>query len=425
MPSILIVTGWFSPSRQIGARRVERMAAQLLASGWQVTVLCPHPAYMAPIDSELAGPPVERIGVHVLTPSAFAAARLGRHHMRAAPTPGPGGSQRPSQRWTGLNSFKTLAKNAASRTLRLSDFPDATIGMLAPALAALAGRRFDVVLGSLPWRSIGPIAAALARLTGARLVLDYRDPWTEGLGDQRGEARHPKAWHRWLEDQCLAQASLVTGVSPTIVGWLQRRARCPVELVTNGYLAVPRPRPAPPAPPTRLVYAGSLAYGRDLKPVLQAAAALGLGPQQLTIDIAGPHGAAVLAQAAELALDPALVVDHGALSAAGAQEMVERGHVALVLGSPGYEYAYPGKIFEILSLQRPMWLLSPPGADAQTLIEGHQLGWVSDPADSAEVQRTLAAILRGPPPQPRDLESLQAPVVMERLEKLLRGVAGA
>jgi glycosyltransferase involved in cell wall biosynthesis len=218
---------------------------------------------------------------------------------------------------------------------------------------------------------------------------------------------------------------LVTGVSPTIVRWLRDRAHCPVELVTNGYLAAAQPLPPAQSPPIRLVYAGSLAYGRDLRPVLQAVAALGLGPQQLVVDVAGPHGAGVLAQAAALGLDPALVVDHGSLSSARALEMVQAGHVALVLGSPGFEYAYPGKIFEILSINRPMWLLSPPGADAQTLIEDHQLGWVSDPADSAEVQRTLAAILRGPPPQPRDLESLQAPVVMDRLEKLLRGVAGA
>ena len=421
MPSILIVTGWFSPSRQIGARRVERMAAQLLASGWQVTVLCPHPEYMAPVDEELLGPAVERLGVHVLTPSAFAAARLGRGHMSAAPLPDSADSQRGRTRIAAeLKKFRAKAKKIASRTVRLGDFPDATIGMIGPALAAVAGRRFDLVLGSLPWRSIGPVAAALARVTGAKLVLDYRDPWTEGLGE--GSA-HPEAWHRWLEDQCLAQASLVTGVSPTIVRWLRDRARCPAELVTNGYLATAQPLPPAQSPPIRLVYAGSLAYGRDLRPVLQAVAALGLGPQQLVLDVAGPHGAGVLAQAAALGLDPALVVDHGSLSSSQALAMVQAGHVALVLGSPGFEYAYPGKIFESLSLNRPMWLLSPPGADAQTLIEDHLLGWVSDPADTAEVQRTLAAILRGPPPQPRDLESLQAPVVMDRLEKLLRRVA--
>jgi predicted dinucleotide-binding enzyme len=423
MPSILIVTGWFSPSRQIGARRVERMAAQLLASGWQVTVLCPHPEYMAPIDGELAGPPVERLGVHVLTLSAVAMARLG--HLRGSPPPDAATAQRSRAKpGMDLQPIRAKAKKIASRTLRLGDFPDASIGMMGPALAAVAGRRFDLVLGSLPWRSVGPVAAALARVTGAKLVLDYRDPWTEGVGKEPGQDPHPKAWHRWLEDRCLAQASLVTGVSPTIVRWLADRARCPVELVTNGYLTAARRLPPAPSPPIRLVYAGSLAYGRDLTPVLQAVAALGLGPQQLVVDVAGPHGAGVLAQAAAMGLDPALVVDHGALSSSRALEMVQGGHVALVLGSPGFEYAYPGKIFEILSLDRPMWLLSPPGADAQTLIEDHQLGWVSDPTNSAEVQRTLAAILRGPPPQPRDLESLQAPVVMNRLEKLLRQVAG-
>lgn len=417
MPSILIVTGWFSPSRQIGARRVERMAEQLLASGWQVSVLCPHPRYMAPLDAGLRGPPVERIGVHVLTPSALALTlRPGgvTAGTLAAAAP-PAGSTAP------LARLRSLGRKALGRAARAGDFPDAWIGMLAPAVAAVAGRRFDVVLGTLPPHAIGPVAAAVARVTGAQLVLDYRDPWSETLGAATGAAVPLRAWHRRLEDRCLARAALVIGVSPTIVRWLKARCRCPVELVTNGYLPLPPVAPAP-SPPLRLVYAGSLAYGRDLAPVLRAAAALGLGPQRLAIDVAGPHGGAVRAQAAALGLDPALVIDHGALTSARALALVQAGHVAVVLGSPGFEYAYPGKIFEILGLGRPMWLLSPPGADAQALIEDHQLGWASDPGDDAAVQRGLTAILEGPPPQPRNLEQLQAEVVMQRLEALLRGL---
>ena len=416
VPSILLVTAWFAPSRQIGARRIDRIANALHAAGWQVTVLCPHAQFMAPNDDKMAVPPVEILPVSVLAPRLWAKKVVqGRNAAAAeplAPSSGKAGATKRRPMWMGL----------ANKAMSIWEFPDPFQAMLLPALAAIRGRRFDVVLGSLPWRSMGPIAAAVARVTGAKLVLDYRDPWSEGLVDHAVGNDLPQHWHRWLEDRCLGQAALVTGVSPTIVRWLTARASCPVVLVTNAYEPVAVAEPPPPRPPIRLVYTGSLAYGRDLRPLLQALATAGLGPDQVVVDVAGPHGASVSAQAAELGLNPLQVVDHGMVSSQRAQELVGAGHVAVVLGSRGFEYAYPGKIFEILAKERPMWLLSPPGADAPELILRHRLGWVSDPSDVAAVASALAQILAGPVAAPVDLELLQARPVMADLEQRLRGL---
>lgn len=412
MPSILLVTAWFAPSRQIGARRLDRMANTLHAAGWDVTVLCPQLQFMAPNDEKMAIPPVEILQVAVLAPRLWAKQLAHRNVAAAEPLPAQhtsnGAPKRPKP-WVQL----------ANKALSLLEFPDPFQAMLLPALAAVRGRRFDVVLGSLPWRSMGPVAAAVARATGAKLVLDYRDPWSEGVAEHASSSDLPLPWHRWLEDRCLSQADLITGVSPTIVRWLSARARCPVVLVTNAYDPAAAPQPLPKRPPVRLVYTGSLAYGRDLRPVLQAMAGSGLGPEQVVIDVAGPHGGSVTAQAAELGLDPRQVVDHGMVPSRRAQELVAAGHVALVLGSRGFEYAYPGKIFEILAMERPMWLLSPPGADAVDLIARHHLGWVSDPNDPAAVQRALTQILSGPADPAVDLPLLQAAHVMADLQQRL------
>ena len=415
MPSILLVTAWFAPSRQIGARRLDRIASVLQAAGWQVTVLCPQLQFMAPNDPKMPIPPVEILQVNVWAPRLWAKKLARRNVAAAEPLPSQGRAGAVAK---GARPWVQLANKALS----VLEFPDPFQAMLLPALAAVRGRRFDVVLGSLPWRSMGPVAAAVARATGAQLVLDYRDPWAEGVAEHPSTRELPAPWHRWLEDRCLQQAILVTGVSPTIVRWLTARAACPVVLVTNAYDPAAAPQPLPPRPPVRLVYTGSLAYGRDLLPVLQAIAAAGLGPEQVVIDVAGPHGASVTAQAAELGLDPRQVVDHGMVPSQRAQELVAAGHAALVLGSRGFEYAYPGKIFEILAKERPMWLLSPPGADAPDLIARHHLGWVSDPSDPAAVQRALTLILSGPADPPIDLHLLQADHVMANLQQRLRAL---
>lgn len=416
MPSILLVTAWFAPSRQIGARRLDRIASALHAAGWQVTVLCPQLQFMAPNDEKMPIPPVEILQVTVLAPRLWAKNRVqGRSAAAAEPLPAQGGK-------AGAPKRRPAWLRLANKALSIWEFPDPFQAMLLPALAAVRGRHFDVVLGSLPWRSMGPVAAAVARATRAKLVLDYRDPWSEGLVDHAAGNDLPQQWHRWLEDRCLQQASLVTGVSPTIVQWLTPRTACPVVLITNAYEPPAVPQPPPARPPVRLVYTGSLAYGRDLRPLLQAIASAGHGPEQVVVDVAGPHGASVTAQAKELGLSPLQVVDHGMVSSQRAQELVGAGHVALVLGSRGFEYAYPGKIFEILAKDRPMWLLSPPGADAPQLVARHHLGWVSDPSDPAEVQRVLAQILAGPADAPIDLAQLQTHHVMADLQQRLRAL---
>ena len=55
MPSILLITAAFPPSRLIGGRRPLRMATGLAARGWQVTAVGPHAARLKWADQSDAG----------------------------------------------------------------------------------------------------------------------------------------------------------------------------------------------------------------------------------------------------------------------------------------------------------------------------------------------------------------------------------
>jgi glycosyltransferase involved in cell wall biosynthesis len=417
MPSILLVAAAFAPSKQIGGRRAERMAVFLARHGWQVTVLAMHASYMPPEDPSLhfvaAG--VEVLRTHALTPRRFLRAGVAAIRGPARPVP-----NRPAGPTVALRQ-RSWARRQMAWLLDRFDFPDEVAGWRPFAKAAVRGRRFDVVLGSLPPISSGPLAAELARLTGARLVLDYRDPWTElrALWDSPRDLDR----HRRLEDACLAQAALVIAVTPTLCRWLHQRSGRPVELVTNGFDAPVYPQFAPPVLPARLVYAGSLAYGRDLKPLLRAMALLRLddNPSELQLIYAGTEGAGLLAQARELGVADA-VTDVGEQTSAAALALLDGALAGVVVVSPDFQYAYPGKVFEILGRARPLLVLAPQGCDAAELTIHHGVGWSHAPEDVAGLAATLRRALAGEMPEPRDLETLSAPRVMARLVDLLRGL---
>ena len=163
-----------------------------------------------------------------------------------------------------------------------------------------------------PERSVPPptdalIGAALAGRVGGKLVLDYRDPWTETLSVD-GSYGHDRAvpqleidLQRSLEARTLARADLVLGVTPRIVRWLSARTAAKVEFLPNGLDEPPPEPPLPRATPARLVYAGSLAYARSLGPVLTALHLLRdrFGPDAVRLTYAGPDGGALWRAAEE------------------------------------------------------------------------------------------------------------------------------
>jgi glycosyltransferase involved in cell wall biosynthesis len=414
MPSILLVAAAFAPSKQIGGRRAERMAVYLAQHGWQVTVLAMHASYMPPEDPSLrfAAAGVEVLRTHALTPRRFLRAGVAAIHGPTRPVP-----NQPAGPTVALQQ-RSWARRQVAWLLDRFDFPDEVAGWRPFAKAAVRGRRFDVVLGSLPPISSGPLAAELARLTHARLVLDYRDPWTEirALWDTPRDLDR----HRRLEDACLAQAALVIAVTPTLCQWLQERSGRPVALVTNGFDAPVFQQFAPPVPPARLVYAGSLAYGRDLQPLLRAMALLRRDAQPLPLQLvyAGTDGAGLLAQARELGVADA-VIDLGEQTSAEALALLDGALAGVVVVSPDFQYAYPGKVFEILGRARPLLVLAPQGCDTAELTIRHALGWTHPPEDVEGLADSLRHALAGELPVPRDLEVLSAPRVMARLTDLL------
>lgn len=412
MRRLLLVTAGFAPCQWIGARRPERMARWLPELGWQVTVLTLRPFYTPPVDAALrATGNFETLRTHAWMPRQ-AARNLRDRGSKGAPASGSGKRQ--------ATSWLARAKLRANSALQSMEFPDEFVGWRPFAQAAVARRQFDVVLATLPPVSCGPLAVRLARQTGAKLALDYRDSWAEVCGMGADAALQDR--HRREEDAVLAAAGLLIGVTPTVADRLRARSTAPVAFIPNA-VDDDSPKAPLPAQPS-LTYAGSLAYGRDLAPIFSAMAELraqsGLA---LRLSYAGPHSALCRQQAAERGVAD-LIDDHGQLPVQGALRLVDAASAAVVISSPGYEYAYPGKIFEILGRQRPILALGPPQSEVVRLPRQFALGWSHTPDDRAGLLATLRAIASGAPADLSGIAQFSPAATMRDLARALDALAG-
>ncbi|MBM4346313.1 MAG: glycosyltransferase [Deltaproteobacteria bacterium] len=359
--------------------------------GWHVTALSMLPNYTKPNDRVGPGnPSFECLRTHAGVPGAWM----------------PAGS---------------IAERAVRRVARATSFPDEHVGWLPFALAAARGRRCDVVVATVPWFSTALVGLALAAQTGAQLALDYRDPWSDLLVLESPRAHWRHRAHAALEGAILDRAALVTAVTPTLATWLARRIGRAVPVLPNAIDELPPPRAVRATGTLHIVHAGSLAYGRSLKPLLAAMAVARHATQRpIRLTHAGPHGAAVAADASACGVAD-LVDIVGEIDQAVAEAMVHDADLAVASVSEPYAYATPGKLFQIAG-RTPLLLIGPLHGDAACLVRRHVLGWTRDATDVQGMVEVLAAAERGDWPSPMGLDELTYAAVASHYDAMLRAI---
>ncbi len=416
MPRLLLVSTYFAPGSEIGGRRIERMARQLLRLGWQVSVLTLRPDYSEYIDPLRSRPEgIEVIETHACIPRSWL--RWVRQRLVAGDT--IASSRQVATSTLKRSRWRTLLGQAYGWT----EFPDPWIGWLPFAVIAVSGRQFDVVLASNPPGTPLLVGAAVAKRTGAKLVLDYRDPWMHQLVTNPALAsrRRTLPLHRKVEDNCIGQAHLLTCATRTLMRMLAERTDVAKMLLPN---AIDGEIKAWSAASRRdIVYAGSLAYGRSLRPLIDAMA---LAPADtpvgsLRLHYAGPSGASVERDAGEAGI-AGRVVNHGVVDHIEARNMVESAKAAVVVGSNGWEYAIPGKVFEILASATPILVLAPGSSEVLAMAREFRLGWGHEPEDVEGIARSLEAIASNEAHFDFERVELTARYQMKRLDEALRSL---
>jgi glycosyltransferase involved in cell wall biosynthesis len=369
--SALLFAHEWPPRTGTASIRAQGLARALVASGWSVrvvTVRSPRagPAPPAPPGVELLRAPAVAVPVH---PLAARAPRLAA---------------------------------ALDALLPVDERAPWGASALALALASLARRPADVVLGTGPPFSGVVAAAACARATGAPLVVELRDPWVGNPLTRRAAHRTRLGpLHRGLEARlervCLRRAARVLVTASSLGDALA--ARYPglrLDVVRNGWRDEDRVGPPAPAAgrPARWLYAGAVVPGYSPLPVVEALGRLlragRLDPAALRVRLLTDHPGAF---DGALAATPGLreVVSSLPLRPRSAMREEYAQADALLLVYPDYP-GVPGKLYEYMATRRPVLVVAPPG-EARGLLEAAGLAVAVDPGDAPGLERAALGLV--------------------------------
>ena len=458
--TLLVIAGEFPPLKTIGRIRTVKFVDQLRQHGWRSIVITlkpsgtePNydPSLMAEIvdgvevvrvpirnrEDEIANAVKRLLGRKPAAPSVSAATASGAAVAVAAPvaTAPSGGLMDHAHamtRWV-LRSFVDVP----------DDFRLWADEALKVARKLCAERRIDAVYTTLPPFSSMFVGHALRRETGLPWIADYRDLW---YGDVLREwvPEWRKKIELRMERRLLREADVIVTVSEPKTAYMQRlhpQLKARWETLTNGYdteLYGERQRTRPFTGETvEFVYTGRLfknrrgyafaeALGRIHRsdPALAARARVrifgGVEPaiRKRYDQIIAEYGIAHLYDFA------------GEVSYAEAMDAQVNCDYLLLIVDTGEtsDGVIPGKLFEYVSVRRPIFALCDPGA-TQQIIERARLGRAV-PAESTEAcEAMLRDWLARPVPEQVDsddayLAQFDRKAITARLAKLLDEVVG-
>ncbi|QDV40941.1 hypothetical protein Enr13x_07790 [Stieleria neptunia] len=266
----------------------------------------------------------------------------------------------------------------------------------------------DVVYVTGPPFSSFLLGRTLKRRFGLPLVLDFRDEWLLASQHFENHQRSGIAFRRQqvMLGKVLRAADAVVATTQAsaeeLAGQIQATGgRASVHCIYNGYDEddLPALRPASnPSDRLRIVYTGTLWKLTDISPVvdalIQLAAADPDSASRIDLILAGrrtPHQDAIVAK-----LDATVVnvQRHDYLPHGQSLELAASADVLLLLlaDEPGAERVVPAKLFEYLSLRKPILSVCGNGETA-SLIGQHGHSYRFSPDQTNRIAACLVTLL--------------------------------
>jgi len=268
----------------------------------------------------------------------------------------------------------------------------ASFAASALATAPASGPADVVVVESPPLFAAGA-AVAYARLKRAPLVLNAADLWPDSavaigvLPEGRAVAAA-----RALEEWAYRHSAAITVPTEGMVRLLEQRpaasgraVHMPPAVDLERFATVP---PPPPAPPLRVLYAGTVGLAHGLATLVEAARLA--GPQVVQVTIAG--GGAELARLPRAANVQLL----GPVPAERVPGLFAASHAGVVMlrDRDLFADALPTKLLECFAAARPA-LVSARGEPAE-LVERAQAGLAVPPEDPPALARAFGTLAANP-----------------------------
>jgi glycosyltransferase involved in cell wall biosynthesis len=377
MKRVLIIAYYWPPNAGVGVYRWLKFTKYLPQFGWQPVVYTPANPEMQAVDVDLENeipPKAEVIKAPITEPYSWYKRFTGKKQ-----------DERLQTAFLREEAGPTWKENAAN-WLRSNFFiPDARVWWVKPSVKRLERylkvHPVDVIVTTGSPHSLHLIGRELKRRTGIPWLADFRDPWTNV--DYYGQLKLMKWADRKqhdLERAVLTEADKVLTVSWHWAEELRALGARKVEVITNGY--DPDDLPVPPEPVDErwsLVHVGSITATRDVPELWNALAERVISDAEFrsrfVLRFIGGVDHSVLRS-----LESAGLLDHveriGQVGHAEAIRHMQRARVLLlpVNDTPNVMGFLPAKVFEYLSVQRPILAIAPKAADiAQVLGASHEL----------------------------------------------------
>jgi hypothetical protein len=425
MKRVLIISYYWPPNGGAGVYRWLKMSKYLPEFGWQPVVYTPENPEVVADDPGLlkdVGATVEVIKRPITEPFSLYKRFTGRAQNERVQTAflsekRAGGWKEDLALWVRSNFF----------------IPDARVWWVKPSIRYLKDyvkkHPVDAIISTGPPHSMHLIARGLQRATGLPWIADFRDPWT-GIDfyGQLALTNWADRKHHRLEREVLTHADRVVTVSWSWAKDLEALGAKNVEVITNGFDRADVPKETAAVDDRySLVHIGSMSATRDLPGLWKVLAAIAekdpLFRERFVLRFVGPVDHSVVESATAAGLG-GHIERLGRVSHAVAMHEMQRARVLLlpINDTPNSAGILPGKLYEYLSVGRPILAIGPSGGDvARVLGNAHQLlprepapssqtdirslfdrqgpvvGHAIEQYDRRELARTMAELLSGLP----------------------------
>jgi glycosyltransferase involved in cell wall biosynthesis len=386
--SVLLVTHFYPPAREVASHRPEAMARHLRRLGHEVTILTS--AAYGTLDDD------ERNGVVRSYDLQLAQARLRRRRTAAATydssefAPAPHLISRLVVPDAHRAAWTTFARRRARRLARK--------------------RHFDCVITSSPPESTHLIGLTVQR-RGAAWVADLRDGWTfETMKDEIFLSGAQHRINERMERRLLTRADAVTTVSPPIASDLEQRLGIPARLVPNGWdpeapVDDAAARELLSADRASIVFTGQLGGARrDPAPVIEALAELGRQDPEvagrLELGFAGSFSPAEL-ELFSTDVSPARIRVLGSLPREVVLGLQRVADATLLVTGPRRQEASM-KLSEYIGAGVPIVAVAHPETAAAQIVREGEVGIAVDPSDRTGIVAALRRVAAGDLPRASD-----------------------
>jgi len=411
----LVVTYVFPPVGGAGVQRTAKLCKYLPSHGVTPTVLTAANPSVPLHDASLlkdVSPDLRILRARTLEPgyemkkaawAAQAAAKEGGGGGAGGGAGGGGGG--------GAAHGASLKNRALKHGVAIAKqmlIPDPQV-LWQPAAGFVLGRELltnppDVVLISAPPFSQF-LLAPIARLLGPKtaIVLDYRDEWSmyREVYEMMGKAAI--AFGEAMEGFLVHRAHAITTATGAFRDNLLRRFPkldpASVVPIPNGFDSddFPTDMEAPSSEAFRISYAGSILKMNCPRGFLRAVRLLHERSPELAkkLEIEFLGRVVDTEKDAFDGMDKLGVTLRGYVPHDQVLPALARSHAVLctLANVPGADSMYPGKIFELMHLGRPVFTFAPPGA-LRDLADRHRLGPSADPDDVEAIAGILDTALR-------------------------------